>query len=168
MEGKIESFDEYFHAANEVEYHNRLFNFARESNRIEGITSEQENQRMFQKLDAFLKLKKLTVDNVCEFNEWGRLRDRIGMNVRVGGRVCPSGGDYIKNELSLIISRANNGSSIFREPFCIHKAFEELHPFMDGNGRTVRAIWLWQMVNQQGYDLRRGILHEFYYQSLSN
>ena len=89
------------------------------------------------------------------------------MNARVGSRVCQIGGDYIRKELTIILSRAINGSGIFRQPFCIHKAFEELHPFTDGNGRTGRAIWLWQMVNQHDYDLSLGFLHKFYYQSLS-
>ena len=37
---------------------------------------------------------------------------------------------------------------------------------MDGNGRSGRALWLWQMVNQHNYDMRLGFLHLWYYQSL--
>lgn len=165
---KIKSFDDFFTCANEVTYYRRLREFAEQSNAIECINDVVQHEIMAVKLEAFLKLKKLNVENVCEFNDWGALRDKEGMNVSVGGDLRPYGGEYIRKELGLILLRAMNGSGIFRQPFCIHKTFEELHPFMDGNGRAGRAIWLWQMVNQHNYDLSRGFLHEWYYQSLSN
>jgi Fic family protein len=36
---------------------------------------------------------------------------------------------------------------------------------MDGNGRSGRAIWLWQMLRQEG-GAPLGFLHHFYYQTL--
>ena len=38
------------------------------------------------------------------------------------------------------------------------------HPFTDGNGRSGRALWLWQMNNHAPF----GFLHTFYYQTLEN
>ena len=61
-------------AIKHVRFRSLLMEFAKESNRIEGITNAEANERMFQKLEAFLKLEKLTLDNVCDFNEWGILR----------------------------------------------------------------------------------------------
>lgn len=51
-------------------------------------------------------------------------------------------------------------------PFQMHNKFVHLHPFMDGNGRSGRAIWARQMINHMGYDFNPGFLHVFYYQTL--
>lgn len=148
-------------AAEHVRFRGRLMEFAKESNMIEGITNAEANERMFQKLEAFLKFKELTAVRVCGFNEWGKLRRIEGMNVRVGGRECLPGGDSLKHHFALIIHTLSE-----RSPFVNHVDFEDLHPFTDGNGRTGRAIWLWQMVRQHDYDLSLWFLHKWYYQSL--
>lgn len=149
-------------AAEHVRFRSRLMEFAKESNRIEGITNSEANERMFEKLESFLKLKKLTVENVCEFNEWGVLRDKAGMGARIGTRVFTAGGEYVSHSFRVLINALDN----FR-PFYTHQQFEQLHPFTDGNVRTGRAIWLWQMVRQHDYDLSLWFLHKFYYQALS-
>lgn len=148
-------------AAEHVRFRSRLMEFAKESNRIEGITNADDNERMFEKLEAFLKFKELTAVRVCGFNEWGVLRRHTGMNARIGERSCLPGGDSLKHHFALIIHTLSE-----RSPFVNHVDFEKLHPFTDGNGRTGRAIWLWQMVNQHDYDLSLGFLHKWYYQSL--
>ena len=150
-------------AAENVRFRSRLMEFAKESNRIDGITNAEANERMFEKLEAFLKFKELTAVRVCEFNEWGRLRRMEGMNVRIGGRECLPGGDSLKHHFALIIHKLCE-----RSAFVNHVDFERFHPFTDGNGRTGRAIWLWQMVNQHDYDLSLGFLHKWYYQSLAS
>lgn len=147
--------------AEHVRFRSRLMEFAKESNRIEGITNADDNERMFQKLEAFLKLEKLTVDNVCEFNEWGILRDKEGMNARVGAFKPQKGGNDLREDFELMIKSVER-SLIFE----FHVCFERLHPFTDGNGRTGRAIWLWQMARQNDYDLSLGFLHKWYIQSL--
>ena len=48
--------------------------------------------------------------------------------------------------------------------WALHKHFESLHPFLDGNGRTGRALWLWMMGGIAQVPL--GFLHTFYYQTL--
>ena len=52
-------------------------------------------------------------------------------------------------------------------PYDIHRRYETLHPFMDGNGRSGRILWAWQMIH---HDIRPGLslgfLHAFYYQTL--
>lgn len=151
----------FLKVAEHVRFRSRLMEFAKESNRIEGITDADDNERMFKKLEAFLKLEKLTVENVCEFNEWGILRDKEGMNVRVGNFYPEKGGLKLFYEFEDLIESIESLDS-----FDAHKQFELLHPYTDGNGRTGRAIWLWQMVRQHDYDLSLGFLQKWYYQSL--
>jgi hypothetical protein len=94
-----------------------------------------------------------------------RLRDRAGLNVRVGGHYPPAGGSAIRTGLLLILADAVWGED---SPYGVHVRYESLHPFTDGNGRSGRLLWLWQHV-QLGTDaivLRRGFLHSFYYEAL--
>jgi len=46
--------------------------------------------------------------------------------------------------------------------FEVHLDYEHLHPFTDGNGRSARMLWAWQM-----REFPLGFLHTFYYQALS-
>lgn len=52
------------------------------------------------------------------------------------------------------------------KPFDAHRLYENIHPFVDLNGRTGRAIWLHQM-SQKPYDFEPHFLHIWYYQSLN-
>ena len=85
------------------------------------------------------------------------------MNVRVGGRRCLPCGKSVVRYFESIINTLDK-----RSAYSNHFDFERFHPFTDGNGRTGRAIWLWQMVNQHDYDLSLGFLHKWYYQSLAS
>jgi Fic/DOC family protein len=89
------------------------------------------------------------------------------MNVAVGSHRPPPGGPDIPGALGFLLDTMKRGL----DPWTTHKRYETLHPFMDGNGRSGRALWLWQMIHQYGgrdpYALRRGFLHTFYYQTLS-
>lgn len=91
----------------------------------------------------------------------GALRSRAGMNVSVGNYYPPCGRKEIRQDLVDICRNSKD-----RHPFLTHQLFEELHPFMDGNGRVGRLLWLWCMHNQGRHDWTRGFLHTWYYQSL--
>lgn len=148
--------------------------FVRESNMIEGITREPTGEE----LDAtgwFLDdlASPLTVEQVCElqavYAPGKPLRDRMGMNVRVGNYIAPSGGQNIQIELMHILTRLNKAKpGVYDNPWKQHVEFERLHPFMDGNGRTGRALWAWHMLRVGLDPFALSFLHRFYYQTLEN
>lgn len=144
-----------------------VFAFLAESNQIEGIFRAPVSEvDAFQK---FLAIQVLSMPAVCElqtvFAPDKPLRDRIGMNVRVGNYTAPMGGRDIQIGLLELLHKLNK---TYYGPWALHVEFERLHPFMDGNGRTGRAIWAWHM-RRLGLDpFALPFLHRFYYQTLEN
>ena len=150
-----------------------LLDFVRESNRIEGIhrpPSPAEMKAHYQ----FLALENPTVADLETFVSivaGKELRQHHGMNVRVGRHIAPAGGPEMAGTLGFLLDTIKRGM----DPYTAHLRYESLHPFMDGNGRSGRALWLWQMLRAPGDKwawmvrdgaLRIGFLHAFYYQAL--
>ena len=143
--------------------------FVEESWHIEGLEPSEETIEVLAGIHEYFVVKAEKVDafRIAELADAftggrGAIRDRIGMNVRVGEHVPIPGGVTVKTKLLEICDRANNDE----DPHVIHRDFESLHPFMDGNGRTGRLLWLW-MMHRQNKDCSLGFLHEWYYQSLN-
>ncbi len=86
------------------------------------------------------------------------------MSVSVGRHCPPDGGPEVERSLRKLVRRADGDG----EPYSTHCAFEALHPFTDGNGRTGRMIWAWMMKEQKDYDFSLLFLHKFYYQTLDH
>lgn len=153
-----------------------LRDFLIESNRIEGIVrspdilDEEETLAML-----FLGLDRIEVADLENLvnalaGPEARLRSRPGMNVRVGRHIPLPGGSTIKKNLSELLVTANRGRGVLRasawasRAHWVHLQYEDLHPFMDGNGRSGRLLWLWCMGGIKNAPL--GFLHHFYYQTL--
>lgn len=141
-------------------------NFIAESNAIEGILREP-----FQvELTAFATFmnSKASLDDLCllqaSFAGHKPLRTVKGMDVRVGSYIAPRGGPEIAEKLIDLLSEAQTSPN----PWKLHCDFEELHPFMDGNGRTGRALWAWHMQRLGQKPFALPFLHRFYYQTLEN
>jgi hypothetical protein len=144
-----------------------LIPFISESNLIEGIYRAPIDKEIFAH-HRLLSLKTLAIEDVELFVKAvaeAPPRFETGLNVYVGSHRPPPGGPQVRRDLNEILTRANLGT----QPFEVHQQYETLHPFLDGNGRSGRAIWLWQMINQvrDPYVLTRKFLHTWYYQSLS-
>lgn len=143
-----------------------VYSFVAESNRIEGIVRPPTSGEL-DATRAFIARRALDVPDVVKlvgvFQPDARLRDKVNLNVRVGDHVAPRGGPEIAVELGQLLARVTLGDI---DVWAAHVAYETLHPFTDGNGRSGRAIWLWQMERVAG-GTEIGFLHSFYYQTLS-
>ena len=146
---------------------NQVLKFIEESNLIENIHTVRQVE-----IDAanhFLNLDRIIISDLVEFvhvNAHGaRLRNLPGMDVRVGGHIPMRGGPAVTAALLELLDLVNgDGTS---DPFTIHALYETIHPFQDGNGRSGRILWAWQMLRDgHPFGLRLGFLHAWYYQSL--
>lgn len=137
--------------------HNDLVSFARESNAIEKIYRDPTKDEI-DELERFINLENVTVEDLKHFVKIyqpdSMLRDKLDMNVRVGRYIPPFGGPEILLSLEKLLK-------LNLDAFSLHVEYEKLHPFMDCNGRSGRALWAWKNKNING-----GFLYNFYHQTL--
>jgi hypothetical protein len=144
-----------------------LYAFVQESNRIEGIHRVTEYE--IEAHELLLALAEIRPEDLVPFVKdvaAAPLRERQGMNVRVGGHFPQPGGEGIRVGLQEVLKRANDPNPDLDSPWAVHVAYERLHPFMDGNGRSGRALWAWMRFHQGRDPFALGFLHSAYYEAL--
>ena len=142
-----------------------LVRFIEESNMIENIHREITEEE-FKAHKMILSSRPVVIDDVKDFVKVvadAPIRDQVGMQVYIGNHVPPPGGPHIVDELEKILQSVNQKHA---NPYMTHVKYETLHPFLDGNGRSGRALWLKMMV-RGGWEGHISFLHMWYYQSLS-
>lgn len=97
----------------------------------------------------------------------GRCRACKGSRCEVVYR-APEGGREIESRLAELLTgicnSVNGHSSI--SPWEAHLEYETLHPFTDGNGRSGRAIWAWQMRREGRDPFALPVLQKLYFDAL--
>ena len=97
-----------------------------------------------------LKLHTIIAKGVMNQGEAGRYRD---IQVYVG-RYTPPSPDLVSGLMAELLEWWNEPSSKWSpvvSSAIVHYQFEDIHPFADGNGRTGRALALWELY-RRGFD----------------
>jgi hypothetical protein len=142
-----------------------LHAFVEESNRIESIHRPPTDYEI-RAHEWLLELPELRVPELELFvREVAAvpLRRAAGQNVIVGTHTPPPGGPEIEAELQELLAEIHADELT---PWEAHVAYEKLHPFLDGNGRSGRALWAWMILREGRNPFARGFLHAAYYEAL--
>jgi len=113
--------------------------------------------------DDILTLHKIIAGRVMDQGEAGRYRATA---VRVGNYLPPSASEVsgLMFELLEWWNKESRKLSPVLSSAILHYQFEAIHPFADGNGRTGRALALWELY-RRGFDTHHIFsVDEFYWE----
>jgi Fic family protein len=133
-------------------------------NYFAGLRSIEKNagKTRFTHEDIF-RLHKIIAGEVMDQGQAGRYRT---MRVRVGAHVPPPPEEVsgLMFELLEWWNKDALGVSPILSSGILHYRFEAIHPFADGNGRTGRALALWELY-RRGFDTHHIFsVDEFYWE----
>ncbi len=114
--------------------------------------------------EEVLSLHGIVASDVMDQGGAGRYRDIM---VRVGSYLPPAP-EVVSGLMSELLEWWNNEApkwSPVISSSVVHYRFEEIHPFADGNGRTGRALALWELY-RRGFDTHHIFsVDEFYWEN---
>src|SRR5712692_5752812 len=108
-----------------------------------------------------LKLHAIIASDVMDQGQAGRYRD---IRVRVG-KYLPPAPEMLSGLMAELLEWWNTKSAQWSPVISsavIHYQFEAIHPFADGNGRTGRALALWELY-RRGFDTHHIFSVDEYY-----
>jgi Fic family protein len=111
--------------------------------------------------DDVFELQRILAQGVMDQGEAGKYRD---LRVWVGGYSPPAPDDVpgLMSDLLRWWSESSAELSPVITSAIIHYRFEAIHPFADGNGRTGRALALWELY-RRGFDTHHIFSIDEYY-----
>lgn len=110
-----------------------------------------------------LRLHRIVAGEVMDQGDAGRYR---AMRVRVGEYVPPAPGEVPRLMRQLLDWWNDDAPALspVLSSAVVHYRFEAIHPFADGNGRTGRALALWELY-RRGFDTHHIFsVDEFYWE----
>lgn len=133
----------------------------RESNAIESVYDEQSLKDSYKAWKYIIEKDTLTVKDVLTVHEILMTNQPIEKKYKGDFRDVPVYIGYSKKSLPkpvidslvqdlLVRMNSNNNPS---DAVLHHIQFENIHPFIDGNGRTGRILLNWELVKHLGLNL---------------
>ena len=113
--------------------------------------------------EDIFSLHRILAEGVMDQGDAGRYRT---IAVRVGNYVPPAAGDVSGLMMELLDwwNKDSRKLSPVLSSAILHHRFESVHPFADGNGRTGRAMSLWELY-RRGFDTHHIFsVDEFYWE----
>lgn len=154
IEGNTISFDTYLKST-EFNLHLKTKEMKEIEELIMAYQFAKENDLS---LDNMLKAHQLLTQSILLKKERGKIR-KVKVGVRSEGRLVYLAlePEFIKPELEkffadirLLLKSKLTTSEVFYYAALIHLVFVNIHPFVDGNGRTTRLIEKWFLAKKLG------------------
>jgi len=154
IEGNTVSFDTYLKAS-EFNLHLKT----KEIKEIEDLIAAYQYAREHElTLENILKAHEILTTSILVKKERGKIR-KVKVGVRSEGRLIYLAiePEFVKQELvklfadiSILLNTKLNTTEVFYYAALLHLIFVNIHPFVDGNGRTTRLIEKWFLAKKLG------------------